>query len=129
MPTHCPSSAPPLIPPYPHLLQVVTPKALVAGAQGLEGMLQEVLRFLPTHCHLLTEVVAGDLGEGLQTRPLEGYDFVVRSVWPEVAAALEKRVPAVFAAGNPETFYKVGWARGLQHGTMPPEPLWCGVDC
>ena len=97
-----------LIPAPP--LQVVTPRALVAGAQGLDGMLQDVLHFLPTHCRLLTEVVAGDLGEGQRVRPLEGYDFVVRSVWPEVAGALEKRIPAVFAAGNPETFYKVGGA-------------------
>lgn len=84
----------------------------------MEGMLQEVLRFLPSHCRLLTEVVAGDLGEGLRARPLEGYDFVVHSVWPEVAAVLEKRVPAVFAAGNPETFHKVGRTRrGLMRMT------------
>ena len=112
--TECPLTVPASCP----ALQVVTPKALV-GSGGLEGMLQEVLCFLPNHCHLLTEVVAGELEEGQRARPLEGYDFVVRSVWPEVAAVLEKRVPAVFAAGNPEIFYKVGRGRGLKHQTTP----------
>jgi len=38
---------------------------------------------------------------------VKGYDFMVNAVWPEVVDLLETKAMSIFAAGNPENFYKV----------------------
>lgn len=36
-----------------------------------------------------------------------GYDFLVNSVWPEIIKGIDERIPSLFNAGNPDTFYEV----------------------
>ncbi len=39
------------------------------------------------------------------------FDILVNAVWAEIVSAIEMRASSVFAAGNPDTFYKVGAIR------------------
>lgn len=36
-----------------------------------------------------------------------GYDFLVNSVWPEIARGLEEKLPSLFNPGNPDIFHQV----------------------
>ena len=84
--------------------------SLQLGGNGLKVMFDKVLEFVHSRCILLMEVADGIIhgDERLnRTKPLNGYNFLVNSVWPEVVTLLDKRAAAIFAPGNPDTFYKV----------------------
>ena len=38
---------------------------------------------------------------------VQGYDFLVNAVWPEIVCNIEARTPSIFAPGNPKTFHQV----------------------
>ena len=71
-------------------------------------MFDDIITFLPAYCQTLNDVTAGNIGVSEErVTPLEGYNFLVNSVWPEIVDLLEKRLPLLFALGNPDTFHKV----------------------
>ena len=41
---------------------------------------------------------------------VQGYDFLVNAVWPEIVANIEARTPSIFAPGNPNLFHEVNKA-------------------
>nr|DBA26809.1 TPA: hypothetical protein GDO54_011019 [Pyxicephalus adspersus] len=41
-----------------------------------------------------------------KTDMVPGYDFLVNSVWPEIAHGLEEKLPSLFNPGNPDIFHQ-----------------------
>ncbi|XP_052769942.1 conserved oligomeric Golgi complex subunit 2-like [Mya arenaria] len=86
----------------PYMEVIITEQFIKSNHNGLKGMLDKILEFIPTHCKLLTEVtsrVSSGTGEAIR-----GYDFVVNSVWPEVVSSIEAKTSSIFAPGNPDIF-------------------------
>ena len=46
--------------------------------------------------------VSGDV-----TLSIKGYNFIVNSVWPEIASAVQNNLTSIFAPGDPDAFHKV----------------------
>ncbi|KAL8600040.1 hypothetical protein ACOMHN_039273 [Nucella lapillus] len=87
----------------PYMEEVISETFLRTSSQGLEGMFNKVLDFVPTHCHVLRNITCPGTSSGEMVR---GYDFLVNAVWPEIVANLEARTPSIFAPGNPEVFHQ-----------------------
>lgn len=87
----------------PYMEEVITEAFLRSSGQGLEGMFNKVLDFIPTHCRVLRDITCPGASSGEMVR---GYDFLVNAVWPEIVANLEARTPSIFAPGNPEIFHQ-----------------------
>ncbi|XP_076463850.1 conserved oligomeric Golgi complex subunit 2-like isoform X2 [Babylonia areolata] len=87
----------------PYMEEVISETFLRSSQQGLEGMFNKVLDFVPTHCHVLRNITCPGTSSGEMVR---GYDFLVNAVWPEIVANLEARTPSIFAPGNPEVFHQ-----------------------
>ncbi|CAN7999636.1 unnamed protein product, partial [Ixodes hexagonus] len=68
---------------------------------GLEGIYDQVVMFASTRCQTLLDLTSGSGGVSTEC---PGYAFVGRGLWPELCGQLERRLPAVFAAGNPGVF-------------------------
>ncbi|WAR18458.1 COG2-like protein [Mya arenaria] len=89
----------------PYMEVIITEQFIKSNHNGLKGMLDKILEFIPTHCKLLTEVtsrVSSGTGEAIR-----GYDFVVNSVWPEVVSSIEAKTSSIFAPGNPDIFQAI----------------------
>ncbi|CAN2390927.1 oligomeric golgi complex, partial [Pristimantis euphronides] len=68
-------------------------------------MYDKLLEFVPHHCRLLREVTGGSMSSE-KADMVPGYDFLVNSVWPEIARGLEERLPSLFNPGNPDKFHQ-----------------------
>uniref|UniRef100_V5HHD7 Conserved oligomeric Golgi complex subunit 2 n=1 Tax=Ixodes ricinus TaxID=34613 RepID=V5HHD7_IXORI len=68
---------------------------------GLEGIYDQVVMFASTRCQTLLDLTSGG---GSMSAECPGYAFVGRGLWPELCEQLERRLPSVFAAGNPGVF-------------------------
>lgn len=68
---------------------------------GLEGVYDQVVMFASTRCRTLLDLTSGS---GSMSTECPGYAFVGRGLWPELCEQLERRLPSVFAAGNPCVF-------------------------
>ena len=53
-----------------------------------------------------------------------GYDFLVNSVWPEIIKGIEERIPSLFNAGNPDTFYEVHTVTTQSRSSVIKVVLW-----
>ncbi|KAF6027504.1 COG2 [Bugula neritina] len=69
---------------------------------GSFAMYSKILEFQKLKCDPLLAVIKPKSGQ----EPVKGYDFMVNAVWPEVVDLLETKAMSIFAAGNPENFYK-----------------------
>ncbi|KAK7104007.1 hypothetical protein V1264_018785 [Littorina saxatilis] len=87
----------------PYMEEVISETFIRSSSQGLEGMFNKVLDFMPTHCHVLRDITCPGASSGEMVR---GYDFLVNAVWPEIVTNLEARTPSIFAPGNPEVFHQ-----------------------
>ncbi|KAH3850726.1 conserved oligomeric Golgi complex subunit 2-like [Dreissena polymorpha] len=86
----------------PYMEEVITEQFIKNDHNGLRGMFNKVLDFIPTHCKLLTDVTSRVSAGTSET--VRGYDFVVNSVWPEIVSNIEARTSSIFAPGNPNIF-------------------------
>ncbi|EEC09485.1 conserved oligomeric golgi complex subunit, putative [Ixodes scapularis] len=68
---------------------------------GLEGIYDQVVMFASTRCQTLLDLTS--CGSSMSAE-CPGYAFVGRGLWPELCEQLERRLPSVFAAGNPGVF-------------------------
>lgn len=80
---------------------MISTKALLTHPQGLSGLLDEVLQFVPQQCSLLMEVSTSGVAG------VHGYDFLVNAIWPTVVDVIDKKASVIFAPGNPDSFHKV----------------------
>lgn len=90
-------------------LQVISAKALISHSGGLSGLYGDILQFIPDRCSLVLELthVSPDYNAQEQDAVVKGFNFLVKSVWSEVVALIEKKLSVIFAPGNPDTFHKV----------------------
>ncbi|XP_041420397.1 conserved oligomeric Golgi complex subunit 2 isoform X2 [Xenopus laevis] len=89
----------------PYIDEVINEQYVQSHPGGLQAMYSKLLEFVPHHCRLLREVTGGAVSsENADMVP--GYDFLVNSVWPEMARGLEEKLPSLFSPGNPDVFFQ-----------------------
>ncbi|XP_050417131.1 conserved oligomeric Golgi complex subunit 2 [Patella vulgata] len=87
----------------PYMEEIITEQFIKANGNGLMGLFDKVLEFIPKHCKVLKDVTSGSSGT---MEIVRGYDFLVNSVWPEIVSNFEARTPSIFAPGNPDIFHE-----------------------
>lgn len=87
----------------PYMEEVISEHFIKSNHNGLRGMFEKVLQYIPQHCKLLTDVTSR-VSTG-SSDAVRGYDFIVNSVWPEVVSNLEAKTSSIFAPGNPNIFH------------------------
>lgn len=87
----------------PYMEEVITENFIKSNHNGLRGMFDKILQFIPQHCKLLTDVTSNTIGGSSDA--VRGYDFIVNSVWPEVVSSIEARTSSIFNSGNPNIFH------------------------
>ena len=82
---------------------------------GLQGLCDNILNFIDNDCDLVlactTEHNQVDTAQENKEVGIKGFDFLVNSIWPEIATAFEEKLPLVFSPGNPDIFIKVSTAK------------------
>ena len=86
----------------PFLEDILTEKSLTADPQGLKGVYQRVLKIIPTHLNPLLELTQGSK-DGHHV--LRDFNFLVRSLFPDIVEKFEDNLALCFSAGNPEKFH------------------------
>ncbi|KAM4693001.1 conserved oligomeric Golgi complex subunit 2 [Discoglossus pictus] len=89
----------------PYIDEVIVEQYVQSHPNGLQVMYNKLLEFVPHHCRLLREVTGGAISSE-KADMVPGYDFLVNSVWPEIARGLEEKLPSLFNPGNPEIFHQ-----------------------
>ncbi|XP_018428885.1 PREDICTED: conserved oligomeric Golgi complex subunit 2, partial [Nanorana parkeri] len=89
----------------PYIDEVIVEQYVQSHPNGLQVMYNKLLEFVPHHCRLLREVTGGAISSE-KADMVPGYDFLVNSVWPEIARGLEGKLPSLFNPGNPEIFHQ-----------------------
>ncbi|KAM4813909.1 conserved oligomeric Golgi complex subunit 2 isoform X3 [Urocitellus parryii] len=89
----------------PYVDEVIVEHFVESHPNGLQVMYDKLLEFVPHHCRLLREVTGGAVSSERAT-PVPGYDFLVNSVWPEIAQGLEEKLPSLFNPGDPDAFHQ-----------------------
>ncbi|XP_041714905.1 conserved oligomeric Golgi complex subunit 2 isoform X2 [Coregonus clupeaformis] len=90
----------------PYMDEVIVEQLVKSTPNGLQIMYTKLLEFVPHHCRLLREVTGMAISSE-KADIVPGYDFLVNSVWPEIIKGIEERIPSLFNAGNPDTFYEM----------------------
>ncbi|CAG0882250.1 unnamed protein product [Cyprideis torosa] len=69
--------------------------------RGCEAVFKLIFDFVPERCSILEQASSSSLGlEGIQ-----GYDFLVNAVWPEVVSILSEKCPSLYAMGSADSFF------------------------
>ncbi|XP_040285369.1 conserved oligomeric Golgi complex subunit 2 isoform X2 [Bufo bufo] len=89
----------------PYIDEVIVEQYVQSHPNGLQVMYNKLLEFVPHNCRLLREVTGGAISSE-KADMVPGYDFLVNSVWPEIARGLEDRLPSLFNPGNPDIFHQ-----------------------
>ncbi|XP_073527539.1 conserved oligomeric Golgi complex subunit 2 [Phyllobates terribilis] len=89
----------------PYVDEVIVEQYVQSQPNGLQVMYNKLLEFVPHHCRLLREVTGGAISSE-KADMVPGYDFLVNSVWPEIAVGLEEKLPSLFNPGNPSIFHQ-----------------------
>lgn len=89
----------------PYIDEVIVEQYAQSHPNGFQVMYNKLLEFVPHHCRLLREVTGGAISSG-KADMVPGYDFLVNSVWPEIARGLEEKLPSLFNPGNPDIFHQ-----------------------
>ncbi|XP_005405048.1 PREDICTED: conserved oligomeric Golgi complex subunit 2 [Chinchilla lanigera] len=89
----------------PYIDEVIIEHFVESHPNGLQVMYNKLLDFVPHHCCLLREVTGGAVSSEKGTT-VPGYDFLVNSVWPEIAKGLEEKLPSLFNPGDPDVFHQ-----------------------
>lgn len=87
----------------PYMEEVISEHFIKSNHDGLQGMFNKIIQFIPLKCKLLADVTSGAAVGGSEV--VRGYDFLVNSVWPEVVSNIEAKTSSMFAPGNPDIFH------------------------
>ena len=94
----------------------------------LSTICAELLKFVAEECQMIITLTSAEMmaaeragtgvmsnssltmndgvdGDGQQT--VKGFDFLVNSVWVEIAQSFEENLPLIFSPGNPDSFLDV----------------------
>lgn len=82
---------------------------------GIEKICEEIIRFMDEECKMVFDLTSDvsktqDLLIDNNEQSVKGFDFLVNSIWVEVATSFEERLPLLFSPGNPNVFlqrYKI----------------------
>ena len=101
----------------PYLEEVLSSASYHSDPLGLQGLCQKVLKIIPEKLALL-----------LKLQKKQSFDFVSKSLWPEVQDKLEQNLSFIFSAGNPDQFHKnytvmIGFLKDLQEHMEPGTDL------
>ncbi|XP_077993852.1 conserved oligomeric Golgi complex subunit 2-like [Glandiceps talaboti] len=89
----------------PFMDEVISEQYIENNPQGLQGMYNKILEFIPKHCQHIRKVTS-PIHSGSNQDIVRGYDFLVNAVWPEVVSIIEANTPSIFAPGNPDVFHQ-----------------------
>ena len=81
----------------PFLEDVITSASLHSDPLGLQGICVKILSIIPEKLDSLLK---------LTHNKKQNFEFVTKSLWPEVVEKLEQNLPQIFSAGNPDQFHK-----------------------
>lgn len=87
-----------------HMHPIISEQALQNSPQGVKGIYDLVLAFVEQRMRPLLALTHDCSGDGAVT--VRGFDFLLRSYWPEVEQRLETHLSSIFAPGNPDQFYQ-----------------------
>ena len=98
----------------PYLEDALSSAAYHSDPLGLQGVFQKVLKIIPDKLQLL-----------LKLQKKQSFDFVSKSLWPEIVEKLEQNLSFIFSAGNPDQFHKnytvmIGFLKDLQAHVEDP---------
>ena len=85
---------------------------------SLEKICADLLKFVGDECQMIITLTSTDLLKTTVDLPLhdnamnkqqtvKGFNFLVNSVWAEIAQAFEANLPLIFSPGNPDSFLAV----------------------
>nr|XP_006817460.1 PREDICTED: conserved oligomeric Golgi complex subunit 2-like [Saccoglossus kowalevskii] len=89
----------------PFMEEVISEQYILNNPQGLQGMYNKIVEFIPKHCQHI-RAVTSPIHSGGSQDVVRGYDFLVNAVWPEIVSCIEARTPSIFAPGNPDVFHQ-----------------------
>lgn len=99
----------------PFMEQIVTEDYL--NEHDLETICSKILNFVSEECQIMVMLTSADLIKTSDTshdqkqQTVKGFDFLVNSVWVEIAQAFEENLPLIFSPGNPDSFLKVSFLK------------------
>ena len=98
---------------------------------GLDNLCGEIIRFVADECRMIvtltstenlikSDVVSvDDVSNNKQQQTVKGFDFLVNSVWVEIAQGFENNLPLIFSPGNPDSFLAVSICFLLKWEAVP----------
>ncbi|XP_070578022.1 conserved oligomeric Golgi complex subunit 2-like isoform X2 [Ptychodera flava] len=89
----------------PYMDEVISEQYIQNNPQGLQGMYNKILEFIPKKCQHI-RAVTSPIHSGGNQDVVRGYDFLVNAVWPEIVASIEGHTASIFAPGNPDVFHQ-----------------------
>ena len=78
----------------------------------IETLCNILLEFVQEDCQIVINVSSpheqkNGMLEQQKTNLIKGFDFLVNSIWIEIAEAFEEKLPLLFSPGDPDLFLKV----------------------
>lgn len=108
----------------PYLEDVISSKSLHSDPLGLKGVCLRSLKIIPEKLELLLQLTkkpkkASSQDKAAITTKMTDFDFIGRSLWPEIVEKFEHQLGSVFSAGNPDNFHNnyvtmMGFIRDLE---------------
>lgn len=76
---------------------------------GTEKLCQDIIKFLDEECKMIFDLTSDvsktqELVIDSKGQSVKGFDFLVNSIWVEIALSFEERLPLLFSPGNPNVF-------------------------
>ncbi len=90
----------------PALEEVICEEALAEDPMGLQGVLQKVLKLVPTHLGPLLMLTNSHYDRtSSSAKVISEFDFLCRAFFPEVLEQIDENISNIFSAGNPNIFF------------------------
>eukprot|EP00118_Oscarella_pearsei_P009107 m.50469 g.50469 ORF g.50469 m.50469 type:complete len:372 (+) comp34073_c0_seq4:605-1720(+) len=99
----------------PFMEKAIRSSALSSHPRGLEGIYERALEFISSCCVMILDLTClpgsharlrhreGDVEHAAL---VQGYDFLVNAVWPEMVDLVESELAEIFAPGDPDAFHE-----------------------
>jgi len=74
-----------------------------ANIQNLPSIFNDILDFVPTYLKTIQQIITGKYKK---MHSISGYDFIARSVFPEIVSGLQTYLPSLFIPGKNEEDFR-----------------------
>ncbi|XP_039278291.1 conserved oligomeric Golgi complex subunit 2 [Nilaparvata lugens] len=88
----------------PAMAKLINEEALAGQPRGLQGLYHSIISFVEEDMRPLLALTTASSNRS--SPPIKGFQFIVKSCWPEVEERLEMNLTSIFAPGNPELFFQ-----------------------